>query len=94
MAIDFTGSNGDPRQPHSLHYLDNRNQYLSAIQSVGSVLQYYNTDKMINLYGFGAMIPPKPQATHCFALNGDIFNPRVNGLEEVKQNYVKTLQNS
>ena len=25
MAIDFTGSNGDPRSPGSLHYLDHRN---------------------------------------------------------------------
>lgn len=46
VAIDFTLSNGDPSKPSSLHYLDmNRNEYLKAIQSVGSILQYYDSDK-------------------------------------------------
>ena len=85
MAIDFTLSNGDPKSPASLHYLDpKRNQYLQAISSVGNILQFYNTDKMVNLYGFGGAIPPYNQrASHCFALNGDIFNPRVNGIDQV-----------
>ena len=94
MCIDFTLSNGDPRQPSSLHFQDpRRNQYLQAIESVGSILQFYNSDKMINLYGFGGAVPPYPnRASHCFALNGDIFNPRVNGIEEVKFHYHKALQ--
>ena len=94
MAIDFTLSNGDPRSPDSLHYFDpKRNQYLQAINSVGNILQYYNTDKMINLYGFGGAIPPYNQrASHCFALNGDIFNPRVNGIEGVVQHYTHALR--
>lgn len=46
VAVDFTLSNGDPKQPNSLHFLDmNRNEYLKAIQSVGSILQYYDSDK-------------------------------------------------
>lgn len=45
VGIDFTGSNGDPRSPDSLHYMsaDGRNQYLSAIWSVGMVVQDYDT---------------------------------------------------
>jgi hypothetical protein len=42
VAIDFTGSNGDPRSPSSLHYIDPRgapNQYHLAIESVGGVLE-------------------------------------------------------
>ena len=83
MAIDFTLSNGDPRDQHSLHYMDpNRNQYMQAIRAVGDILQFYNSDKMINLYGFGGAIPPYPtRASHCFALNGNIFDPRVNGID-------------
>ena len=89
IAIDFTLSNGPPNDPKSLHYYDPRqNQYLQVMQSVGSILQYYNTDKQIQLYGFGGAVPPYTQrATHCFALNGDIFNPRVNGLNEAMATY-------
>lgn len=45
VGIDFTGSNGDPRSPESLHYLspDGLNQYLSALWSVGQVVQDYDT---------------------------------------------------
>ena len=31
VAIDFTGSNGHPSQPSSLHYLGPNNQYEAAI---------------------------------------------------------------
>ena len=94
MAIDFTLSNGDPNDPSSLHFFDPRqNQYLKAIKSVGDILQFYNSDKMINLYGFGGAISPfSNRASHCFALNGDIFNPRVNGIESVISHYRAALQ--
>jgi hypothetical protein len=45
-AIDFTLSNGNPAEKDSLHYLDMaKNEYLQAIKSVGSILQYYDSDK-------------------------------------------------
>uniref|UniRef100_A0A665UGI9 Copine-3 n=1 Tax=Echeneis naucrates TaxID=173247 RepID=A0A665UGI9_ECHNA len=75
VGIDFTGSNGDPRSPNSLHYLspDGLNQYLSALWSVGQVVQDYDTDKLFPAFGFGAKLPPDYQVTHHeFALN---FNP-------------------
>ncbi|WAR12868.1 CPNE4-like protein, partial [Mya arenaria] len=39
VGVDFTGSNGDPRQPNSLHYINpyQPNEYQQAIQAVGSV---------------------------------------------------------
>lgn len=76
VAIDFTGSNGNPNDYSSLHYLDfNRNQYLLAIKSVGSILEGYDNDKMIPTLGFGALLPGiTAQASFCFALNGNIFN--------------------
>ena len=44
IAIDFTGSNGDPRTPQSLHFIDPQgyNEYLAAIWGVGSVIQDYD----------------------------------------------------
>ena len=63
------------------------------IQSVGSILQFYNTDKQINLFGFGGAVPPySTRASHCFAMNGNIFNPRVNGLDAVIAHYRHCLQ--
>lgn len=44
IAIDFTGSNGDPMLPQSLHYInpEGYNEYLAAIWAVGNVIQDYN----------------------------------------------------
>lgn len=44
IAIDFTGSNGDPNLPTSLHYInpEGYNEYLSAIWAVGNVIQDYD----------------------------------------------------
>jgi len=40
------------------------------------------------LYGFGAIVSnDAPRPSHCFALNGDIFNPECNGMEEVEAAY-------
>ena len=93
IAIDFTLSNGNPRDPSSLHYFDpQRNQYLKAIRAVGDILQYFNSEKKINLYGFGATVAPfENRPSHCFSLTGDIFNPRVNSIEEVIARYRHAL---
>lgn len=82
-------SNGDPSKPSSLHYLNhNKNEYLNAIRSVGNILQYYDADKQIPALGFGGAIPPYTNvADHCFALNGDIFNPECDGIEGVMEAY-------
>lgn len=44
IAIDFTGSNGDPKFPQSLHYINPQgyNEYLAAIWAVGNVIQDYD----------------------------------------------------
>jgi len=95
IAIDFTLSNGDPSDRDSLHYLDmSRNEYLNAIRSVGNILQYYDSDKHIPVLGFGATVPPSTnRASHCFALNGNIFDPEVDGLEGVLEAYKNALRN-
>ena len=65
-----------------------RNEYLNAIKSVGNILQYYDSDKQIPVLGFGAAIPPYGNAAnHCFALNGNIFDPEVDGIEGVVEVY-------
>ena len=95
VAIDFTLSNGNPSDRDSLHYLDlNKNEYLNAIRSVGNILQYYDSDKQIPALGFGATVPPSTnRASHCFALNGNIFDPEVDGLDGVIEAYKNALKN-
>ena len=98
-CIDFTGSNGIPRSPDSLHYLNpsgNPNQYQKAILSVCNILLDYDYDKMIHNYGFGAKVlyPGYNQSvSHFFPLNGDPNNPFGAGVEGVFYNYNQALQN-
>lgn len=40
------------------------------------------------------MPPYGNRASHCFALNGNIFNPRVDGLEQVVTTYQQALSNA
>uniref|UniRef100_A0A673BLJ9 Copine-3 n=1 Tax=Sphaeramia orbicularis TaxID=375764 RepID=A0A673BLJ9_9TELE len=93
IAIDFTGSNGDPRTPQSLHYINPQgyNEYLAAIWAVGSVIQDYDSDKMFPAFGFGAMIPPTWQVSHEFPINFDPSNPFCAGVEGVAAAYQQCL---
>ncbi|XP_038829273.1 copine-3 isoform X2 [Salvelinus namaycush] len=89
VGIDFTGSNGDPKSPQSLHYISPQgvNEYLSAIWSVGMVIQDYDSDKMFPAFGFGAQIPPTWQVSHEFPLNFNPANPFCAGIEGVVEAY-------
>ncbi|XP_077582001.1 copine-1 isoform X2 [Stigmatopora nigra] len=94
VGVDFTGSNGDPRSPESLHYLspDGLNQYLSALWSVGQVIQDYDTDKLFPAFGFGAKLPPDYQAAHHqFALNFNPTSPYCQGIEGMVEAYRMAL---
>lgn len=57
LAIDFTGSNGDPRKPGTLHYIHRDgqlNDYEKAITAVGAIVARYDTDQKFPVWGFGA----------------------------------------
>lgn len=41
------------------------------------ILENYDSDKKFTLLGFGGRAPGLDYTSHCFALNGDIFNPEV-----------------
>ena len=90
VAVDFTGSNGDPRQPSSLHFLGANNAYERAISAVGAVLQPYDHDGLICAYGFGGVVAG--QTSHCFHLNGRA-DPHVPGVAGVLAAYRQALNN-
>lgn len=94
VAIDFTGSNGHPSSPSSLHYNGpggRPNQYVTAIQSVGSIIQDYDSDKMFPSLGFGAKVPPNNQVSHEFFLSLDPSRPFCAGLEGILTAYQTAL---
>lgn len=66
VAIDFTGSNGDPRKPGTLHHLDpsSRNDYEKAIAAIVHVLGTYDSDQKYPVMGFGAKYDG--EVRHCF----------------------------
>uniref|UniRef100_A0A3P9NLQ5 Copine 3 n=1 Tax=Poecilia reticulata TaxID=8081 RepID=A0A3P9NLQ5_POERE len=93
IAIDFTGSNGDPGLPSSLHYINPQgyNEYLAAIWAVGNVIQDYDSDKMFPAFGFGAKLPPTWQVSHEFPINFNPSNPFCAGIEGVIFAYQQCL---
>ena len=98
VAIDFTGSNGDPSNPSSLHYSHSAymtgqlNQYEHCISTIGNVIELYDHDHMFPVYGFGAVVPPSMVVNHCFPLNGNMTNPEVQGVEGIMNIYRHALK--
>ncbi|XP_071531309.1 copine-8-like [Panulirus ornatus] len=98
IAIDFTASNGDPRSPQSLHFINTSspNQYVRAIKAVGEIIEDYDTDKYFPVLGFGARMPPDfTQVSHEFFVNGDASNPfcyRVQGVIEAYYGCLNRVQ--
>jgi len=89
VSIDFTASNGNPNDPHSLHALNPNsrtgNAYQQAIQAVGSILESYDSDGYIPALGFGARFP-NGAVSHCFNLNG-LVEPECRGVNGVLDAY-------
>merc|ERR1719474_625005 len=96
IAIDFTGSNGDPRDQKSLHYCGPpkyESPYMRAIRSVGRVVEPYDSDGQIAAHGFGANINPfgAKNISHCFNLTLTDAN-EVPGIEGVLQAYSQCVK--
>lgn len=95
-AIDFTASNGDPKELSSLHYIDQNdkfklNQYQSVLLSCTEILINYDYDKMIPVYGFGGKPFGEQKVNHFFSLNGDYENPDCFNIEGIMEAYTKSL---
>uniref|UniRef100_A0A803N7F0 C2 domain-containing protein n=1 Tax=Chenopodium quinoa TaxID=63459 RepID=A0A803N7F0_CHEQI len=95
LAIDFTASNGNPRLPDSLHYIDpsgRPNAYQKAILEIGGLLQFYDSDKRFPAWGFGAR-PIDGPVSHCFNLNGSKNYCEVEGIQGIMTAYTSALYN-
>ncbi|VYS45458.1 unnamed protein product [Arabidopsis thaliana] len=95
VAVDFTASNGDPRTPSSLHYIDpsgRLNSYQQAIMEVGEVIQFYDSDKRFPAWGFGGRTSDG-SVSHAFNLNGASYGDEVVGVEGIMVAYASALRN-
>uniref|UniRef100_A0A670YS05 Copine 7 n=1 Tax=Pseudonaja textilis TaxID=8673 RepID=A0A670YS05_PSETE len=90
VAIDFTASNGDPRNSCSLHYINpyQPNEYLKALVAVGEICQDYDSDKKFSALGFGARIPPNYE----IPLNLPLSSPGIQGVVESYQSCLPKIQ--
>ena len=95
VAIDFTGSNGAPNLPNSLHYLGAKNnQYETAIRACGDIVAYYDFDQKFPVFGFGGKFYGNPVVDHCFPLNGNPNDPEIEGIDGILQTYRTVLNNT
>lgn len=95
VAVDFTASNGSPRSPDSLHYIDHSgrlNAYQQAIMEVGEVIQFYDSDRRFPAWGFGGKTPDGT-ISHLFNLNGSPNDFEVEGVEGIMAAYMSALHN-
>ena len=92
IAIDFTGSNGAPNDPKSLHFISGQipNQYERAIYSCGNIMAYYDYDQLFPCYGFGAKINNVPAPL--FNLNFQ-QDPNIHLIPNVIEEYHKAISN-
>ncbi|XP_040581685.1 copine-8 [Lepeophtheirus salmonis] len=93
VAIDFTASNGNIRSRLSLHHRNDEgeNDYTVAIQTVGDIIEDYDTDKKFPAFGFGARLPPNGEISHDFFLNLKENNPFCEGVRGILDAYYSTV---
>ncbi|XWS58510.1 hypothetical protein CRYUN_Cryun08bG0040300 [Craigia yunnanensis] len=94
VAVDFTASNGNPRNRDSLHYIDplgQLNSYQQAIMEVGEVIQFYDSDRRFPAWGFGGRTYDGT-LSHCFNLNG-MNAYEVEGVQGIIAAYASALHN-
>ena len=92
IAIDFTGSNGNPYGDYSLHKIKNGfiNNYEKAIREHYKIISIYNKKDKYDVYGFGADIDN--EFKEIFNINRT-YDPSITGIENIIKEYKKTVNN-
>uniref|UniRef100_A0A8C9VM48 Copine-7 n=1 Tax=Scleropages formosus TaxID=113540 RepID=A0A8C9VM48_SCLFO len=107
VAIDFTASNGDPRNSCSLHYINpyQPNEYLKALIAVVEICQDYDSSLLFfyiflhidQCYIFGiktitvTILFSYIQVSHDFAINFNPDNDECEGIQGVVEAYQNCL---
>jgi hypothetical protein len=91
MAIDFTGSNGDPNDTDSLHYYQTyENAYQQAISRIGEAVIDYDSNNDIQMFGFGGQPKGADDVSHCFPLK---YDGEEVGIQKALEAYKSALNN-
>ncbi|CAG8729876.1 19700_t:CDS:1, partial [Racocetra fulgida] len=94
IAIDFTSSNRQYVHGIDLHNISlDETSYQHMIRLVGSVMESYDTNGQIPIYGFGGKFYGSGDVSHNFPLNQDDQQPEVMGISGVLEIYRDTLSN-
>jgi len=90
VAIDFTGSNGDPRIPGTLHHIDANepNEYEKALGAIVGILANYDYDQKFAVMGFGAKYDGTVR--HCFQCGPDKEAHGIGGVIDAYERVFKT----
>ncbi|EGG20684.1 hypothetical protein DFA_00545 [Cavenderia fasciculata] len=84
VAIDCTASNG------SLHDIGkNLNEYEQSILGIGRVLEPYDTDRMIPVYGYGGSV--NGVTSHCFPFDVIGGKEEAAGIDDVQRVYRENM---
>lgn len=92
-AIDFTGSNGNPKDSNSLHYIgdpDHPNQYQRSLHAVGQIVCPYDSTQEFPAYFFGGSFGFTTH--HCYPLTCEKNKPTVHGLEGIEAAYEHAIR--
>ena len=58
-------------------HLSNTKDKADVIKQVGNFLMNYDTDGLVDIYGFNGIIPGTTHTSRFFAINGKMFDPDV-----------------
>ena len=94
VAIDFTGSNKDPNNSNSLHYINGNepNQYEKAINSCGYIVGHYDYDKIFPCFGFGAKINNTPKQLFNLNFQENPYIDYIDGIINAYHNAIKIVK--
>jgi len=101
FAIDFTGSNGAKHLKTSLHYNNpnynindffSMNDYEKAISSIGYVLEPYDSNKSMEVYGYGGKFFGRDNVEFDCPLTDNHEHPSVIGVAGILEAYHNALQ--
>eukprot|EP01083_Nonionella_stella_P005172 15015_1 len=95
VAVDFTGSNGMPSDPQSLHHVYKAYQpspYQDALRIICGIVAPYDSDQKFPVWGFGAKFPSQTSVAHDFSVNPD--GEEVDGVSGIERAYVSAIQSN